>query len=88
MADAAICKHQDISKQAEERALEKRGDWVKTHLGDVSQAFSKLAITSADLASLLATIETDMSLVHAAYYMDDECIETVADWIAGKSSQR
>jgi hypothetical protein len=83
MADPTISRYQEISKQAEQRALEKRGDWVKTHLGDVSQAFSKLAVTSADLASLLATVETDMSLVHAAYHMDDECIETVADWIAG-----
>jgi hypothetical protein len=44
---------------------------------------SKLAVTTADLTSLLRTVEEDQTPVHAAYYTDDECIARIADWIAG-----
>lgn len=33
---------------------------------------------------LLRTIEADQTLVHAAYYTDDECIALIAEWIAEK----
>jgi hypothetical protein len=36
------------------------------------------------MTSLLRTIEEDQTLVHAAYYTDDECIARIADWIAGR----
>ena len=55
------------------------------NFGDVTQTFSKGVVTATDLSSLLEKIETDLSLVHAAYYTDDECIERIADWIAGKA---
>jgi hypothetical protein len=35
------------------------------------------------MSLLLATIEQDLSLIHAAYYVDDDCIARIADWIAG-----
>ena len=69
---------------AERRALDKRSVWISRHLGDVSQTFSKLAVTAADITELLRTVEEDQTLVHAAYYTDDECIARVADWIAGR----
>ena len=40
-------------------------------------------ISPADMSLLLATIEEDLSLIHAAYYTDDDCIARIADWIAG-----
>jgi hypothetical protein len=32
-----------------------------------------------------STIENDETLVHAAYYTDDECIARIADWISGRA---
>ena len=78
-----LVKYETMPRAAEQRALERRSAWVARHLGDVSQTFSKLAVTTADINALLRTIEEDQTLVHAAYYTDDECIALVADWIAG-----
>jgi hypothetical protein len=83
IVSADVARQENLPKAVEQRALERRGDWVKKHLGDVSDTFAKLATTSADLARLQHTIETDLSLVHAAYYTDDQCIERIADRIAG-----
>jgi len=43
-----------------------------------------LIVTSADIIMLQHAIEADQTLVHAAYYTDDECIARIADWIAAK----
>jgi hypothetical protein len=77
-------KYVDMPTSAEQRALDKRSAWVARHLGDVSQMFSKIAITAADISSLQQTVEEDQTLVHAAYYTEDECIARIADWIADK----
>ena len=77
-------KYENMPTGAEQRALAARGDWIDRHLGDATQTFSKLIVTSADIALLLRGIEADQKLVHAAYYTDDECIERIADWIAGR----
>jgi len=74
-----------MPKNAEQRALSNREEWIKRNFGAVTETFSKLAVTASDLSSLLKTVETDLSLVHATYYTDDECIERIADWIAGKA---
>ena len=77
-------KYEDMPKGAEQRALAVRSTWICHHFGDVSQTFSKMIVTSADITSLLRTVEADQSLVHGAYYTDDECIARIADWISGK----
>jgi hypothetical protein len=79
-----IVKYENMPSGAEQRAMERRGAWVSRHIGDVSLTFSRLVVTAADITSLLCTIEDDQTLVHAAYYTDDECIARIADWIAGK----
>ena len=79
-------KYEDLPTGAEQRAMEKRRAWVARHLGDVSQTSSKLAVTAADISTLLRTVEEDQTLIHAAYYTDDECIARIADWIASKES--
>jgi len=76
--------YEDMPKGAEQRALDRRSIWIAHHLGDVSETFSKLTVNAADMTSLLRTIEEDQTLVHAAYYTDDECIARIADWIAGR----
>jgi hypothetical protein len=75
-------KYENMPPGAEQRALTKRSAWIARHLGDVSQTFSKLVITADDITSLLRAVEDDQTLVHAAYYSDDECITRIADWIA------
>jgi rRNA maturation endonuclease Nob1 len=69
---------------AEQRALAMRNAWIGRHFGDVTQTFSKVVVTAADITLLLRTVEADQSLVHAAYYTDDECIQRIANWIAGR----
>jgi hypothetical protein len=77
-------KYENMPTGAEQRAMDRRGAWVARHIGDVSLTFSRLVVTAADITSLLRTIEDDQTLVHAAYYTDDECIARIADWIAGR----
>jgi hypothetical protein len=78
----AFVRYEDLPKNAEDTALARRGDWIKEHLGGVSETLSKVMITASDVSLLLKEVEKDLSLVHAAYYMDDECIERIAEWIA------
>jgi hypothetical protein len=78
-------KYEDMPRDAEQRALARRNAWMSRHLGGVAQTFSKMVVTPADLASLQREVEADPSLVHAAYYTDDECIARIADWIAGRN---
>src|SRR5262249_2407758 len=85
---ANFVKHEHMRTTAEKHALVRRSAWVAGHLGDVSQTFSKLVVSAADIQSLLRTIEEDQTLVHAAYYTDDECIARIADCIAGSSCKR
>jgi hypothetical protein len=79
-----LVKYENMPEGAEQRALAKRNAWIERHFGDVTQTFSKVVVTAADITFLLRTVEADQSLVHAAYYTDDECIQRIADWIAGR----
>ena len=74
--------YEDMPAGAQLRALDRRNAWIAGHLGDITQTFSKLAVTAADVTSLLKAVEKDQTLVHAAYYTDEECIARIADWIA------
>jgi hypothetical protein len=78
-----FARYEDMPGGAEARAMDRRNAWIARHLDGVSQTFAKMVISPADMSLLLATIEQDQSLVHAAYYTDDECIARIADWIAG-----
>jgi hypothetical protein len=76
--------YENMPAGAQQRALAKRGAWINRHLDNIAQTFSRLVITSADITMLQHAIEADQTLVHAAYYTDDECIARIADWIAAK----
>jgi len=79
-----LVKYENMPMDAEQRALAMRGAWIDRHVSGATETFSKLVVTSADIDLLLRAIEADQSLVHAAYYTDDECIARIADWIAGR----
>jgi hypothetical protein len=79
-----IYKYEDLPEKVEHRALSRRDEWIRRNFGAVTETFSKMVVTASDLSTLLKMVETDLSLVHAAYYTDDDCIERIADWIAGK----
>jgi hypothetical protein len=79
-----LVKYENMPEGAEQRALAMRNAWIGRHFGDVTQTFSKVVVSAADITLLLRTVEADQSLVHAAYYTDDECIQRIADWIAGR----
>jgi hypothetical protein len=77
-----IVKYEDMPTGSENVALTSRSAWIASHIKDAADTFSKMSLTAADASSLLRTIEADQTLVHAAYYTDDECIARIADWIA------
>jgi hypothetical protein len=81
-------KYEDIPEIALERACDRRDAWISHHIRTVTDTFSKLVVTPTDTTSLLQTIEADQSLVHAAYYTDDECIARIASWIADNEAMR
>lgn len=83
-APSAIYKYEDLAQEAEQRAVLKREEWVKRAFGDVAKTLSQMA--TPDLETLMQIVETDLSLMHAAYYSDDECIERIAAWIAGRTA--
>jgi hypothetical protein len=74
--------YEDMPIGAQLRALDKRNAWIAGHLGDITETFARLAVTAADITSLLKSVEKDETLVHAAYYTDEECIARIAEWIA------
>jgi hypothetical protein len=80
-----LTRYEDMPIVAEQHALTMRNRWVTRILGDISNTFSSVTLTASDISSLLSKIADDPSLVHAAYYTDDRCIERIADWIAGYS---
>jgi hypothetical protein len=77
-------KYEDMPASAERLALKNRSAWIEGHIENVSYTFSKMTVAATDMSSLLRTIEADQTLVHAAYYTDDECIARIADWITAQ----
>lgn len=83
-APASFYRHEVLSSNVETRALKGRDIWLGQHFGEVTSTFSNLVVTASDVEALLRLVATDLSLVHAAYYRDDETIDRIARWIAGK----
>jgi hypothetical protein len=75
-----------LPEPAQRKALAQRNAWIARHFGDVDKMLSQMVVTSTDLAALLKIVEADETLVHAAYYTDDACIASIADWIAPRPS--
>jgi hypothetical protein len=87
LACPTFYKYEDLPENVRQRALSNRDEWIRRNFGAFTETFSKIVVTASDLSSLLRIVETDLSLVHASYYTDDECIERIADWIAGKPAR-
>jgi hypothetical protein len=81
LAGAAQFTFERLPEAVERRALAARADWIQRNLGSATETLSKLVLSAADISVLLQQLERDQSLVHAAYYTDDDCIELIADWI-------
>jgi hypothetical protein len=79
-------KVEELPEEVEERALRRRNQWLAVNFGAVSETFSKMVVTAADISSLLRMVESDLSLVHAAYFTDDQCIDRIARWTAEQVS--
>lgn len=76
---------QSLGASATERALQRREEWLLRNFGNLSTTLSNLVLNASDLTTLQQSIETDPSLVHSAYYLDDETITHIADWIATRT---
>jgi hypothetical protein len=82
ISEGCILQYKNLPADVETHALKQRSAWITRHLGDITDTFAKLTLTAADLTALLREIALDQSLVHGAYYTDDECIAQIADWIS------
>jgi hypothetical protein len=76
-------KMEELPVPVAERAIAQRGNWVQQKLGVVSASLSVVVLTPVGVESLLKDLAKDLTLVHAAYYIDAECIDRIADWIVG-----
>lgn len=76
--------YEDLPNDVADRAMKRRDQVVASHLPTVSAMLAKTTVTSADLSAFMAEVEGNVTLVHAAYYTDDACIDRIARWIAGK----
>ena len=81
----AFFTYEDLPPSTVERVLAQRNEGIGGRFGTVSNLLAKTTITSADLSSFLEEVERDLTLVHAAYYADDECINRIARWIADRA---
>jgi hypothetical protein len=77
-----LFEYEDMPLGVEQRALQRREQGLGQQLRVASDLFAKSAM--ADTTALLKAIASDVSVIHAAYYTDDECIARMADWIAGR----
>jgi hypothetical protein len=75
-------RYETIPLEAKQRAMNSLSTWLIRQLGDLTETFSRLAITTVDLSALLRSVESDQTLIHGVYYTDDACIAQIADWIA------
>jgi len=86
LAGAAQFTFERLPEAVEGRALAARAKWVERNLGTAADTFTKVALSAADISDLLEKLERDPSLVHAAYYTDDGCIERIAEWISKRGA--
>ena len=57
------------------------------HVEETVAAIAELhAAHYREAGALQKFVEADQTLVHGAYYSDDECIDRIADWIADGGS--
>jgi hypothetical protein len=85
-AGAVKFQFEPLGSQIVDRARRARTEWLMRHVEGVTDVFGKAVLSAADAQRLLADIEQDASLVHAAYYVDDDAVERIAQWIADHSS--
>jgi hypothetical protein len=78
-----FARYEDMPPDAEKLALKARNAWLERHIQSTSVTFANASLTSMDVSTLIREVEADQELVHAAYYTNNECIERIADWIAG-----
>jgi hypothetical protein len=84
LAPSGMVQYESLPDDVVNRALARRNAWAIRHFGGASETFAKDVLSAAEIKQLLEKILGDLSLVHAAYYTDDGCVDRIARWIAGK----
>lgn len=69
---------------AQARALEVRSHGIARHVGSAATVLTRIALSAEEISDLLGEIEADQTLVHAAYYQDERCLQQLADWLASQ----
>jgi hypothetical protein len=82
--DAAV-QYEELRPEVRDRVLRTRDKQIGSHVGAVSALLSQSGVRTDDLTILLSNVYTNVSLVHAAYYQEEEYIDRIARWIAGKN---
>jgi hypothetical protein len=72
---------------AEKRALARRQQGLSGALDIVAEAFVRPRLSLVEGEEILRVIGGKTDLVHAAYYMEPECLDRMAHWIARKEEE-
>jgi hypothetical protein len=76
--------YEELPQHVSERALDRRDTTLGQEIKTVTSLLERQELTAGDVSGLLRDLETNVTLVHAAYYTDDESIDRIARWIAGR----
>jgi hypothetical protein len=80
--DASRCRYEELSPHVIDRVIRERDARVAQRIGIATSLFSAEQIATKDVLKALIDIERDITLVHASYYTQEECIDRIALWIA------
>jgi hypothetical protein len=74
--------YESLTAEVVGRALTRREKGLGSSTSAITTALSSPDFDPFDFNALLKRIANDTSLIHAAYYTDDSCVERIADWLA------
>jgi hypothetical protein len=82
-----INAYEELSDEIVMRVQDKQNVSLIRQASIASRLLSQSILSPSDVEKPLKTIERDVSLVHAVYYNDPECIGRIGDWISGLDAQ-
>jgi hypothetical protein len=73
---------QDLPSPVKNRVMKKRRVDIGEGADGVADILSAELLTSPEITKALKAVFRKVSLIHAAYYVEDECVDMIAEWIA------
>lgn len=80
--------YEELPPDVVKRAHAKRSTTLSAKVAAVSEALGDPSVQLSDIDAVLSTLSGTASLVHSAYYEDEECICRCAKWISTTEAER